>query len=393
MPLTQLSLSASLTFALSRANNQFGSTTLPATTESFTLVSPSLTTWNQVFAQVYTLFTSPPAGLSASVVAGGTLGLNLLSAPAAPSVSNAATGGTITAGTYQVEVTYVNPAGETVASASSSTTTSGTTSTITINSPAASGNATGWYAYVTQAGGSTYTRQQAAGVPTAIGTNLTLTAPPTSNGANPPGSNTAAQPYYYKVTALGYNGFSASNETSGSNEVNVTLSSGNQTASLSWTALSGAVSYNVYRGTAAGAENLLVANVTTASYSDNGSATTTSQSPPGSMPATFVEFDISTFTTLANESATPGHVLGLIVLPAGTLGASQCTLAPGSTNGLVWFFGGSGQSIAVPMNGVQLLCNASNATGQVIDATHKTIRVTNGGTAATTVQVGLIVGP
>jgi len=36
----------------------------------------------------------------------------------------------------------------------------------------------------------TYTRQQAAGSPTAIGTALTLTAPPTSTGATPATTNT-----------------------------------------------------------------------------------------------------------------------------------------------------------------------------------------------------------
>jgi hypothetical protein len=81
-----------------------------------------------------------------------------------------------------------------VASAPASQVTTGSTSTLTVSSPAASGNATGWYAYVTQAGGSTYTRQQAAGSPTAIGSNLVLTAPPTSTGLNPPASNTAGSP-------------------------------------------------------------------------------------------------------------------------------------------------------------------------------------------------------
>ena len=72
--------------------------------------------------------------------------------------------------------------------------TAGSTSTITVPSPTgqilgpAAPNfaaASGWYAYVSQVGGSTMTRQQAAGSPTAIGTNLTLTAPPTSSGAAP----------------------------------------------------------------------------------------------------------------------------------------------------------------------------------------------------------------
>ena len=124
-----------------------------------------------------------------------------LPTPAAPTLSSASTGGTITAGTYQVEVTYVNAdGGETTASTSASMTTTGSTSTITIDSPAAAGSggaglaASGWYAYVTQAGGSTFTRQQAAGSPTAIGTNLALTAPPTSTGAKPPIANTTGLP-------------------------------------------------------------------------------------------------------------------------------------------------------------------------------------------------------
>lgn len=124
-------------------------------------------------------------------------GAPFLAAPAAPVLSTVATGGTIAAATYGVKTTYVNAQGETVASSAASITTTGGTSTITITSPPPAGGtaggqvATGWYAYVTGPGGSTYTRQQTAGSPTAIGTNLTLSAPPSSSGATPPGSNTA----------------------------------------------------------------------------------------------------------------------------------------------------------------------------------------------------------
>ncbi len=114
--------------------------------------------------------------------------------PASPTLIPAGTGGTVLAGTYQVEITYVNPAGESLASTSSSVTTSGSTSTITIDSPSTPSplcSCSGWYAYVTQAGGSSYTRQQTLGSPTALGTNLVLTAPPSSGGAAPPGSSTA----------------------------------------------------------------------------------------------------------------------------------------------------------------------------------------------------------
>jgi hypothetical protein len=116
--------------------------------------------------------------------------LQSLAVPVAPVPSTAATGGTVLAGTYGVEVTYVNVQGESLPSANGPITTTGTTSTIKIPSPPGAGNAWGWYAYVTQVNGVTFTRQQTAGSPTPLGTNLTLTAPPTNTGANPPGANT-----------------------------------------------------------------------------------------------------------------------------------------------------------------------------------------------------------
>lgn len=118
-----------------------------------------------------------------------------LQAPAAPTLATAATGGTVAAGTYTIAVTYVNAFGETLASATATITTTGSSSTVTITGPPTAnvglaGVATGWYAYVSQAGGTSLTRQQAPGSPTAIGTSLTITAPPTSTGA--PAPTTAA---------------------------------------------------------------------------------------------------------------------------------------------------------------------------------------------------------
>lgn len=113
-----------------------------------------------------------------------------ISAPAQPVTATATTGGTVAAGTYTVVTTYVNSNGETVGSPTKTQVTTGSTSTLTVNSPGAQAGATNWYAYISQANGSTLTRQQAAGSPTLIGTNLVLTAPPTSTGANPPTLNT-----------------------------------------------------------------------------------------------------------------------------------------------------------------------------------------------------------
>jgi hypothetical protein len=132
----------------------------------------------------------PLSGIGAPLLAEGPLYL----APAVPGTSTAASGGTVLAGTYLVCVSFVTPLGETSPSPIASQVTAGTTSTLTINSPTGAplGPAapnfsayTGWYAYVTQLGGTSFTRQQAAGSPTPIGTNLTLTAPPTSTGIAP----------------------------------------------------------------------------------------------------------------------------------------------------------------------------------------------------------------
>lgn len=113
------------------------------------------------------------------------------SAPGNPTVAFATTGGTVQAGAYQVQVSYVSGSGETVGSEITTVSPTGTTATITITSPQALPNATGWYAYVSQLAGSTQTRQQTPGSPTAIGTNLTLTAPPLSSGAQPLATDTS----------------------------------------------------------------------------------------------------------------------------------------------------------------------------------------------------------
>jgi Bacteriophage tail sheath protein len=112
-----------------------------------------------------------------------------LPAPATPVTTPTTGTGSLAAGTYKVEVTYVDAAGETTASGST-TAVLASTGEIVVTSPAAQAGATGWYVYFTAAGGSTYFRQQTVGSPTAIGTNFTLAATPSLTGANPPVTNT-----------------------------------------------------------------------------------------------------------------------------------------------------------------------------------------------------------
>lgn len=116
-------------------------------------------------------------------------GVDGLAPPAAPVPTQTTSGGTVAAGVYTVSTSYVNPSGETVASLTGTVTTTTGASTITVPSPPALSNATGWYAYVSQVNLTSLTRQQSPGSPTAIGTNLTLTAPPTNTGAPPGGVN------------------------------------------------------------------------------------------------------------------------------------------------------------------------------------------------------------
>lgn len=105
--------------------------------------------------------------------------------------------------------------------------------------------------------------------------NVTATMPApilTLGTTSTTGGTLAAGTYYWKVSAL-----NAAGETLASNEVTATTTGTTSSQPLSWPAVAGAVSYNVYRGTTAGGENVKY-NTTSTSYTDTGAAGTT-QSP------------------------------------------------------------------------------------------------------------------
>lgn len=120
--------------------------------------------------------------------------------PPQPKVSTSETGGTVPAGTYEVEVTYATAAGESVASESQTITTAGSKSTITIESPPGVEGATGWFAYVTQSGAKTFARQQGSATP--IGTPFTLSESPAS-GPEPESSEVSFCSYHSQVNVGG----------------------------------------------------------------------------------------------------------------------------------------------------------------------------------------------
>ena len=94
-----------------------------------------------------------------------------------------------------------------------------------------------------------------------------LSATPAAGGTLPNAT------YYYRVTAVAEDG-----ETNAGAEVSAASSGSNHRINLAWTAVTGALSYNVYRGTASNAE-LLIANSLTNSYSDMGAAAGTQPYP------------------------------------------------------------------------------------------------------------------
>lgn len=92
----------------------------------------------------------------------------------------------------------------------------------------------------------------------------TPTATPSASGGS-----LATATYYYKVTAIDANGV----ETPGGAEASATVTGPTGSVALSWTAVTGASSYLIYRGTASGAQDVYYTSITN-SYTDTGAVST-----------------------------------------------------------------------------------------------------------------------
>lgn len=110
---------------------------------------------------------------------------------------------------------------------------------------------------------------------------------PTLTGSTT-GGTLAAATYYYKITAL-----NASGETVGSPEASVVTTGTTSSVAVSWTAVTGATSYKIYRGTTAGSENTYYTS-TTASFTDTGAAGTAGTVP--TVNTTILTATITQFT-------------------------------------------------------------------------------------------------
>lgn len=130
-------------------------------------------------------------GIGASGIAG--IAVEQLSPPVQAALATAASGGTITAGTYRYVVTAINANGETTISNEQTIVTTGSTSTVTVTWGAVTG-ATGYRLYKTAAGGATLTElfYKAVGVVVSD-----IDTAPGSPAGTFPTANTAVAPGTY----------------------------------------------------------------------------------------------------------------------------------------------------------------------------------------------------
>jgi len=234
---------------------------------------------------------------------------------------NAGTGNAWDPQLSQISITYGGATGTAPAAPTGLTATGGNAQVAL--SWAASSGATSYNIYRGTTAGGESTTAVATGITGTSYTNTGLT-----NGTA----------YFYKVAAVNASGTSGlSNEASATPAATVTIPSaptsltataGNAQVSLSWTASSGATSYNVYRGTTAGGESAtaIATGITTTSFTNTGltngiqyfykvaavnSAGTSglsneaSATPAGSSPGSLVD-DLNDWTKVTTKTANWG---------------------------------------------------------------------------------------
>ena len=170
------------------------------------------------------------------------------------------------------------------------------------------------------------------------------------------GALTSGTTYYYVVTAIDSGG----GETVASSEVNATPSGGNLTVDLTWAAVTGAVSYNVYRSTTTNTEVLLAGTglpAATNSYADNGSATVAASSFTITS-AQAVGTIIPPYPPYYSGGSYTNYTYNLTVAPIGTI--TSFTVAGNSASALNGTFT-QGANTSISYSGTRVYVYVFNA--------------------------------
>jgi fibronectin type 3 domain-containing protein len=246
------------------------------------VIAASVTDTGGALSNANVLIDVYPAGSTTAVGSQTFSAQNFVAGQTLKYTSNWTPASTVPAGTYTVEIGVFDSAWSTDYYWNGNA----ATITVTAGTPAPAAptglTATPGYASVTlswtaPAGAASYNiyRATAAGgeSTTPIATNVAV-ASYTDSGL------TNGTKYFYKVAAVNAGGTSAlSTEASATPEppapaapTGLTATPGNASVTLSWTAPTGAASYNIYRGTTAGGESAtpIATGVVAASYTDSG---------------------------------------------------------------------------------------------------------------------------
>jgi len=201
---------------------------------------------------------------------------NTIVAPTLALGTTSSTGGTFSSGTYYWEITATTAVGETTVSNEVHATISANGSQVLTWGVVGGSNGYKIYRGTAASGENVLVTTITSGSTTSYldtGLSGTSATPPVSNTSG--GGSFAASTYYWVVSAV-----SASGETIASNEITNTFTAVNGSIVLTWTTITAASSYHLYRGTSSGAENHVIATVAagTTTYTDTGT-TGTSLSP------------------------------------------------------------------------------------------------------------------
>jgi fibronectin type 3 domain-containing protein len=331
--------------------------------------APTALTVSAGNAQVTVNWTAVTGAISYNIyrsTTAGTRGTKIGSTAAASYADTTAINGT----TYYYEVSAVNAAGESTASAQSS----GVTPAAPVTVPAAptgvnatAGNARVLVSWTAATGATSYNIYRS----TAQGTQGAKIG---SSAVNSYTDTTAANgtTYYYEVTAVDSVGEGpASTQSAGATPevpvnvpaapTGVNAAAGNAQVTVTWTAATGATSYNIYRSSSQGSQGTKIGSSTTTTYADAAAVNGTGyyyevtavnaggEGPPSSQTAVATPSAVIQEWTFENGAMTevtfgidPPGVYGTIgVAAAGNVPGGRAGVMTWTDGANLWLFGGA----------------------------------------------------